>query len=105
VDRAIVEQAVRALAALNLAVRNGTQGAPEPVQSDSDRRMRVGAPPCGSPNCAGCYEVEGGRIHPPRCGEDYLAWLERWEAKGKPQCRQRSSEIDAARQRPMTADL
>jgi hypothetical protein len=24
-------------------------------------------PPCGSPHCAGCYEVEDGkRIHPPK---------------------------------------
>jgi len=42
--------------------------------------------PCGSSNCAGCYEVASGvRIHPPKCGEDYLEWLERWEAKGKTQ--------------------
>jgi len=42
--------------------------------------------PCGSPDCAGCYDVgEGRKIHPPRCGGDYRAWLERWEAKGRPQ--------------------
>jgi hypothetical protein len=40
--------------------------------------------PCGSLRCAGCYEVASGiRIHPPACGEDYRAWLERWEAKGR----------------------
>jgi hypothetical protein len=40
--------------------------------------------PCGSPHCAGCYEASlGVRIHPPKCGEDYRAWLERWEEKGK----------------------
>ena len=28
--------------------------------------------PCGSPDCAGCYDVsEGRKIHPPKCGEDY----------------------------------
>ena len=42
--------------------------------------------PSGSPHCAGCYEASPGvRIHPPNCGEDYRAWLERWEEKGKPQ--------------------
>lgn len=41
---------------------------------------------CGSSHCARCYEAAlGVRIHPPKCGEDYRAWLERWEAKGKPQ--------------------
>ena len=42
--------------------------------------------PCGSPHCAGCYEVAPGvRIHPPKCGEGYRKWLERWEAKGRVQ--------------------
>lgn len=42
--------------------------------------------PCGSPHCAGCYDVgEGRKIHPPKCGEDYRKWLERWEPKGKTQ--------------------
>lgn len=41
---------------------------------------------CDSPHCAGCYEVTPGvRIHPPKSGEDYRAWLERWEAKGSVQ--------------------
>jgi hypothetical protein len=27
--------------------------------------------PCGSPDCAGCYDVGDGRkIHPPKIGED-----------------------------------
>lgn len=39
---------------------------------------------CGSPGCGGCYEVATSvRIHPPKCGESYREWLERWEAKGK----------------------
>jgi hypothetical protein len=47
-------------------------------------RSRLSA--CGSPHCAGCYEVEPGvRIHPPKCSEEYRAWLERWQPKGKPQ--------------------
>jgi hypothetical protein len=42
--------------------------------------------PCGSSECAGCYDVGAGRkIHPPRCGEDYRKWLERWKPKGKVQ--------------------
>ena len=51
-------------------------------RSLADRRAAA----CSSPHCAGCYEVEHGvRIHPPKCGEDYRAWLERWEAKGRVQ--------------------
>jgi hypothetical protein len=41
---------------------------------------------CGSSDCAGCYDVgDGRRIHPPKCGEKYRAWRERWEAGGKVQ--------------------
>ena len=41
---------------------------------------------CGSAHCAGCYDVGDGRkIHPPKCGEEYRNWLERWQPKGKPQ--------------------
>jgi len=46
----------------------------------------AGSAACGSSHCAGCYEVEPGvRIHPPKCGEEYRGWLERWQPKGKPQ--------------------
>jgi hypothetical protein len=39
---------------------------------------------CGSPVCAGCYEVAPGvRIHPPKSGEGYRERLERWETKGR----------------------
>lgn len=39
---------------------------------------------CGSPHCAGCYEVAPGvRVHPPKCGEEYRVWLERWEARSR----------------------
>jgi hypothetical protein len=42
--------------------------------------------PCGSPHCAGCYDVVDGRkIHPPKIGEDYRKWLERWNPTGRPQ--------------------
>lgn len=41
---------------------------------------------CGSSACAGCYDVgEHKRIHPPKIGEDYLKWLERWKPRGKMQ--------------------
>jgi len=46
----------------------------------------VGSTACGSPHCAGCYEVEPGvRIHPPKCGEAYGKWLDRWQPRGKRQ--------------------
>lgn len=46
----------------------------------------VDAAPCGSADCAGCYDVgDGRRIHPPKIGKDYLAWLERWNPKGTAQ--------------------
>ena len=58
---------------------------PNPAIDPGHLKGQVTAP-CGSPQCAGCYDVgEGRKIHPPKCGEDYLAWLERWEAKGRPQ--------------------
>jgi hypothetical protein len=48
--------------------------------------LRTGLAACGSPHCAGCYEVGDGRkIHPPKIGEDYRKWLERWKPRGKPQ--------------------
>jgi hypothetical protein len=49
-------------------------------------RERAGMAPCGSPHCAGCYDVgEGRKIHPPRCGEDFLRWRAWLEGKGRPQ--------------------
>lgn len=40
-------------------------------------------PPCGSPECGGCYEVAPGiRIHPPKPSAEWLAWLAKWEPKG-----------------------
>jgi len=90
-DRAIVERAVRALAALNAEPSSKASSArtpsdvPVPVPRHRLNKQDNRAA-CGSPTCAGCYEVaQGVRIHPPKCGEDYRAWLDRWEAKGKPQ--------------------
>lgn len=46
----------------------------------------AGLAACRSADCAGCYVVAPGvQIHPPKCGDEYRAWLESWEAKGKPQ--------------------
>jgi hypothetical protein len=49
--------------------------------------LRTGLAACGSPYCAGCYDVRDGRkIHPPRCGQDYQKkWLKRWTPTGKVQ--------------------
>jgi hypothetical protein len=61
------------------------QKCPKPVIDAGHLRGQPTAP-CGSPFCAGCYGVgEGRKIHPPKCGEEYRKWLERWEAKGKVQ--------------------
>jgi hypothetical protein len=41
---------------------------------------------CGSPDCAGCYDVgDGKKIHPPKCGHGYSDWLKRWEPRGRTQ--------------------
>jgi hypothetical protein len=48
--------------------------------------LRSGLAACGSPHCAGCYDVcDGRKIHPPKCGGEYRKWLERWQPTGKPQ--------------------
>lgn len=42
-----------------------------------------GMAPCGSPHCAGCYDVGDGRkIHPPKCGTDFLRWRAWLEGNG-----------------------
>jgi hypothetical protein len=81
-DKAVIERALRALAEI---------GAARPSVSELPREMPEPTSPapaalCGSPDCAGCYDVaDGKKIHPPKCGDDYRAWLERWKAKGRPQ--------------------
>jgi hypothetical protein len=92
-DRAIVERAVRALAALNTAGGLETVSSPVPVNTPAtagvallERQRRDALAACGSSRCGGCYEVAPGvRIHPSKCGEEYRKWRERWEAAGKPQ--------------------
>jgi len=88
-DRVIVERAVRALAAVNSTRHPEAKPsvapaiAPPPVTRPMPPKGERQAA-CGSPHCAGCYDIEPGvRIHPPKCGEDYRAWLERWQAKGR----------------------
>jgi hypothetical protein len=42
------------------------QSTTEPLQSENPAA-------CGSPYCAGCYEVSPGvRIHPPKCGPGWV---------------------------------
>ena len=67
----IVPRIREAKAAILKALRNRT------AKTEADGAA------CGSPHCAGCYDVGDGRkIHPPKCGEFYLKWLQRWRPKG-----------------------
>ena len=90
-DRAIVERAVQALAALNTAKRPEAKAQPitEPlreVKISPETAQSQNRTECGLPNCAGCYEVEVGvRIHPPKSHDDWKEWLLRWEPKGRVQ--------------------
>ena len=77
-DRAVVDRAVQALAALNTATRPEAQTR---TVTEPQRERKIGPEPrhaenqaaCGSPHCAGCYEVEPGvRIHPPKSGKDWV---------------------------------
>jgi hypothetical protein len=48
--------------------------------------LQTGLGACGSPQCAGCYDVGDGRkIHPPKCGKEYWKLLERWKPTGRAQ--------------------
>lgn len=85
-DKTIVERAVRALAALKTCRRGEIQSSPAQARPPGTAAESKGGQlaACGSPHCVGCYEVAPDvYIHPPRCGEDYKAWLEGWEAKGR----------------------
>lgn len=41
----------------------------------------------GPEKCTGCYSVAPGiAIHPPKCSQDWLDWLRRWQlGNGRPQ--------------------
>ena len=57
-----------------------------PVESLIDPSQAERSTQCGSPECAGCYQVEPGvRIHPPKCGRDYFEWLNKWDTKARVQ--------------------
>ena len=80
-------ESIRRASSVTPTARNTTKVKDEPyVEEPVPARKPVAS--CGSPDCGGCYLVDpgaGARIHPPKCGEDYRAWLERWDAKGKVQ--------------------
>jgi len=74
-----VEKALAALRAISK---------PDPSQaSEEDLPRPLEAPaPCGSPHCAGCYEVEP-RVwmHPPKASQEWLEWLAHWQPREKDQ--------------------
>ncbi len=87
-DRAIVERAVRALAALNTGRGDETRSVSAPVRAPvAQPKSKSGEiAECGSPGCAGCYDVGDGRkIHPPKCGTGFLRWRAWLEGKGQRQ--------------------
>ena len=87
-NREIVERAVVALAALNgtkqdleRPLSGGSVRTDPPMPKLVDKFGTTAA--CGSPDCAGCYDVGNGRkIHPPKCGKDFLRWRAWLEGKG-----------------------
>jgi hypothetical protein len=79
-----VERAVHALKAV-CGQGNALDEEREPAH-ENYRTCGLAPCGCGSLDCEGCCDVGAGRkIHPPKIGEDYRKWLERWKAKGKPQ--------------------
>ena len=93
-DKVVIERALRALAEIGAArpmVPELPREMPEPANPAPANPVKVESSPataalCGSPDCAGCYNVgEGKKIHPPKCGEGYREWLLKWEAKGRVQ--------------------
>jgi hypothetical protein len=89
-DKAIVERAVQALAALNGRRQHEADSLPRRENTPAsvvrpEANVLEEKAACGSPHCAGCYNVGEGRMHPPKIGEEYRKWLERWEPKGNVQ--------------------
>ena len=88
-NRDIVERAVNALAALNGTGEHQVRPSVSGVLAPTDRptpklvdKFETTAA-CGSPDCAGCYDVGDGRkIHPPKCGTGFLRWRAWLEGKG-----------------------
>jgi hypothetical protein len=89
---------IKALALSVLATSKGVPSRlPVGIEGGTDRSGLIGAcpspkterhcgknlAPCGSPFCAGCYDVGDGRkIHPPKCGAEFLRWRAWLEGKG-----------------------
>jgi hypothetical protein len=66
-------------------VMNQSEFSPVDVVAIPEKKSNELAP-CGLPYCAGCYDVgDGRRIHPPKIGEEYRKWLERWKPDGRVQ--------------------
>jgi hypothetical protein len=89
VDKAIVERAVAALAALNGQMQHRSdrlsrQDNPPAVVVQPGSEVRGANAACGSSDCAGCYDVGDSRkIHPPKCGDAFRRWREWLEGKGR----------------------
>ncbi len=90
-DKVIVERAVQGLASLNGPGRHEanplplSENTPASVVRPEGKGLDERAA-CGSTHCAGCYDVGDGRkIHPPKCGQDFLRWKAWLEGKGSRQ--------------------
>lgn len=80
--KALAVSVLSASRAVPVDKRAGTQ----PGTGETESPVPPAAEPaeCGSAACSGCYDIgDGKRIHPPKCGEKYREWLQRWEANGK----------------------
>lgn len=94
-DKAIVARALRALEEIGAVRSPGTGPSERNSSGDIESRpsLRRSTPsqivgeldqmaPCGSPHCAGCYEVgEGKKIHPPKIGKAYRQWTDKWASR------------------------
>jgi hypothetical protein len=83
--RVLEEMAVRRLGA-NVCPMPSIAVGQQQARAKRETLASESLAPCGGSHCAGCYDVgDGKRIHPPKIGEEYRKWLERWKPKGKPQ--------------------
>jgi hypothetical protein len=78
-NQAIVDRAIEALAKVG-AARSPKRHVDKLIKREDNQPRTPSVPAqveqsslCGSPDCAGCYEVKRGvRIHPPKCGKDWV---------------------------------
>lgn len=80
-NKMTVERALKALTNIGATQQPGQASSagnsPQPELRGTDELAA-----CGSPECAGCYDIgQGNRIHPPKIGPDYAGWYKRWEPK------------------------